>query len=613
MHIVTGLGLFSCALATADAYSVGHVNKRTDGSPPNLAVSGATLTSKWIEGSDLEQVIELVIANRHDTNYLDWSDTLQVTVESDSLDTTTPGQLIRLAPGQNAVVQVGVKNKAGVAPGTRCDATVVATWGQKYGDPITASQKISGPCGFGDYEASESSLAFHWNPDWFHEIKYGIFIHWGIYAAPGYGNKPGPNQDYSEWYGFRMTQPDFESQTYQYHRETYGEDFNYDEFMSNFTDEYFDAKDWVDLIADAGAQYFVPVTKHHDGWALFDFPETISKRSTVHYGPKRDFIKELFDTAKVEHPEIRRGTYFSMPEWFNPAYVEYGWDQNYKGNYYGRPPTNPYTNESIEYTGYVEVGDYIDDIQNPQLETLFYNYDTEMMWCDIGGPNKSPEVLAPWLNWACDQGRQVTFNNRCGVGGDYDTPEYAGNSFSPKKFESTRGMDPFSFGFNYMTQDSDYMTGEDIVLDLVNTVVNNGNFLLNIGPKNDGSIPEAQRRNLLDAGAWIHSHGEGIFGTRYWGVARQSGSYRYAVKPDAFFIHHIGKPASQLVFKELVPWMEGDKVQVVGGSEDGTILDASRNSDGNLVLDLPDAVVNGDKYVWTFKVVYATGKCKSRS
>lgn len=112
-----------------------------------------------------------------------------------------------------------------------------------------------------------------------------------------------------------------------------------------------------------------------------------------------------------------------MPEWFNPAYVEYGWDQNYKGNYYGRPPTNPYTNKSIEYTGYVEVEDFITDIQNPQMDALFYDYGTEIVWCDIGGPNKSPDALAPWLNWARDQGRQVTFNDRCGVSGDYKTPE----------------------------------------------------------------------------------------------------------------------------------------------------------------------------------------------
>lgn len=93
---------------------------------------------------------------------------------------------------------MGVKNKEGVSPGTDCNAKIVATWGSPD-DRKTTSREISGKCGIGDYESSEGSLGRHWNPDWFHEIKYGIFIHWGLYAAPAYGNEPGPNQDYSEW------------------------------------------------------------------------------------------------------------------------------------------------------------------------------------------------------------------------------------------------------------------------------------------------------------------------------------------------------------------------------------------------------------------------------
>ncbi|KAL4723082.1 hypothetical protein ACLX1H_010323 [Fusarium chlamydosporum] len=400
-----------------------------------------------------------------------------------------------------------------------------------------------------------------------------------------------------------MTQPDFPSETYQYHRDTYGENFNYDDFMSNFTAAKFDAEEWMNLVADAGAQYVVPVTKHHDGWALFDFPDTVSKRSTVHYGPKRDFLKELLDVAKANHPEIRRGTYFSMPEWFNPAYVPYGWDQHYKGNYYGLPPTNPYTNKSIEYTGYVEVDDFIKDIQNPQIEALFYDYETEILWCDIGGPNKATNVLAPWLNWARDKGRQVTFNDRCGPSGDYSTPEYAGISFKGSKFESNRGLDPFSFGYNFMTTDDEYLSGEEIVKTLVDNVVNNGNLLLNMGPKPDGTIPKQQQLNLLDAGEWIKSHGEGIFGTRYWPSAQTSGSLRFATKPDAFYIHHVGQPSSSLVTNEPVPWVEGDEVTAVGGSAHGTPLKVSRN-DGSFSVELPDDVVQGDKYIWTIKIGY---------
>ena len=140
-----------------------------------------------------------MITNSHEINYLNWEDTFSITVDSESLDTLTPGTLSRLAPGQSAVVQIGVANKEGVAPGTQCDGSVVATWGEAYGAGHSASQSFSGSCGFGDYEASESSLSHHWNPDWFHEVKFGIFIHWGLYAVPSYGSEPGPTQDYSEW------------------------------------------------------------------------------------------------------------------------------------------------------------------------------------------------------------------------------------------------------------------------------------------------------------------------------------------------------------------------------------------------------------------------------
>ena len=101
---------------------------------------------------------------------------------------------------------------------------------------------------------------------------------------------------------------------YDHQLDTYGPDVVYDDFFSNFTAENWDAKSWVDLIADAGAQYFVLTTKHHDGFALFDTEET-THRNSLHYGPKRDILKELFEAAKEYQPQLRRGTYFSLPEW----------------------------------------------------------------------------------------------------------------------------------------------------------------------------------------------------------------------------------------------------------------------------------------------------------
>lgn len=106
-----------------------------------------------------------------------------------------------------------------------------------------------------------------------------------------------------------------------------------------------------------------------------------------------------------------------MPEWFNPAYEKYAF------SFFGLPNQNPYTNESIPYTGYVDVDDFVTDIQLPQMEELAYTYETEIMWCDIGGANNMTIFASAWLNWARQQGRQVTFNSRCGMQGDFDTPE----------------------------------------------------------------------------------------------------------------------------------------------------------------------------------------------
>lgn len=156
------------------------------------------MTSKWFEGSNYVQVIEMTVTNNHQRNSLTLADTLNITAVSSSFDLVKAGTLTRLHPGQSAVVQIGVKNKVGVAAGTSCSGVITATWGTAYGPPITTTEHVSGSCGFGDYTADANSLSLHRSPDWFNEAKFGIFIHWGLYSAPAYGSVA-PNEDYAEW------------------------------------------------------------------------------------------------------------------------------------------------------------------------------------------------------------------------------------------------------------------------------------------------------------------------------------------------------------------------------------------------------------------------------
>ena len=223
--------------------------------PSGIGIGAATLTSKWLEGSDKVQIIEMVLTNHDTAESFTKADNLTITASSSSFDLVQPARITRLMAGQQVVTQIGVKNKAGVAPGYPCSGTVTANW---IGGETT-TQNITGSCGFGDYTAIKASLNRHWTPDWYNNAKFGIFIHWGVYSVPAFGNV-GDKEDYAEWYWMRMTQPSYKSQTYQHHRDTYGENFNYDDFIPSFTGDKFNAKEWMDLMAEAGAKYIVPVT-----------------------------------------------------------------------------------------------------------------------------------------------------------------------------------------------------------------------------------------------------------------------------------------------------------------------------------------------------------------
>ncbi|KAL0063214.1 hypothetical protein AAF712_009912 [Marasmius tenuissimus] len=286
-------------------------------------------------------------------------------------------------------------------------------------------------------------------------------------------------------------------------------DVVYDDFIPKFTASKFNASQWMDLFDRAGAKYFVLVTKHHDGYALFDAGNT-THRSSVYSGPQRDLVAELFATAAREKPDIHRGTYYSLPEWFSPDYAKYGF-----GEWPGGLAHNVFNESQIEpYTGRLDISDYIDDLQLPHMLQLAEQYETEIMWCDIGGPNKTIEFAAQYYNLAFQKGRQVTINNRCGEVPDFVTPEYSTfNTIEPDSWESSEGMDPFSYGYNSATNASQYKNGTTLIRTLVDIVSKGGNFLIDIGPTAEGEIIAPMADNLLDAGAWLQHSGECVYDT----------------------------------------------------------------------------------------------------
>lgn len=394
--------------------------------------------------------------------------------------------------------------------------------------------------------------------------------------------------------------PDTKDQTYQYHLETYGQDVVYDDFIQNFSAAAYNPKDWVDLFADAGAGYFVQVSKHHDGYAIFNLPANVSQRTSVAQYPHRNLLQELFEAAEIYQPQLHKATYYSLPEWFHPDYQKYGFSSWPGGN-----AKNPYTNETLPYTGYVPVDDYVNDIIVPEMQTLA-DMGVEIMWCDIGGPNKTTEFASSWYNALAAQNKQALMNARCGLPGDFDTPEYARyTAVQPRKWESSQGMDPYSYGYNAATPVSAYINASSVVTSLVDIVSKNGNFLLDVGPTGNGTIIDIQQQVLREAGTWIKSHGEAIFNTTYWSVAPQEGNdVRFTTTADAFYMLVLSKPGTTLALSSPIPWVEGDQVTVVGGSKAGTVVPSRKGDDGSVVMEVSEEIAEADEFTWVFKIEY---------
>lgn len=449
-----------------------------------------------------------------------------------------------------------------------------------------ASQKSRLTLGVADYQPTAASLSGHQAPYWFQGAKFGIFIHWGVYSVPAWSPV---GKQYAEWYWNHMQDP--ANAVYGYHREKYGEDFAYDDFIPMFTAEKFDPRAWVELFRDAGAEYHVLTSKHHEGFALWD--TKVSDRNSVKMGPKRDLIKELFDASRRYTPELHRGLYFSMPEWFNPD-----------NPWMGHAPRNPYTQEPVPYTGYTGGKDFVKDYQAPQMLELIQGYDPELIWCDIGGANDSLHVLADYFNHAKNRARpiEVTVNDRSGIAfHDFTTPEYTTyDNTVVAKWESSRGLDPFSYGYNQATPDNAYMTTEEVVHSLVDIVSKNGNFLLDIGPRADGTIPEIMQTRLRETGRWLRTNGEAIYDTTYWSRMAELGEdLRFTVRPDeAFYIHSLARPSAKLTVEAPVPIRSGDKVTMLGHGRPLTWT----LSNGALVIDVPEAARKTGQHAWVFKV-----------
>ncbi|KAG1794155.1 glycoside hydrolase family 29 protein [Suillus plorans] len=570
---------------------------------PQLSVRSAEFSTRWEDiNGKRAQAVAITLANLLPGSYAISSNTsinsrYEISVTGEGVSTVTPGLVYRLVPTDQVRMDVFVLNNDG-----KGNATI--TIKDEFGNVIGTSMGWPIALLRTEWTAEANVLATHETPTWWNQAKYGIFIHWGIYSVPAWG----PPSSYAEWYDWNLRNPpNSNSPTWAHHLDTYGKDVVYDDFIANFTASTWNPRAWLDLFSEAGAKYFVIVTKHHDGYALFDTKNT-THRSSVYLKPHRDFVKELMNTAKSDYPDIHRGTYYSLPEWFNPYFSKYGFS-----SWPGGLAHNAFNASELEpYTGILNISDYIEDLQYPQMVSLALDYDTEIMWCDGGGHNKTLDFAAQFYNKAMQNGYQVTMNDRCGAVPDFDTPEYATlGSLSTRHWETNEGMDPYSYGLNSATNASEYKNGTTIIQTLVDVVSKNGNYLLDVGPNAEGDIIAPMADNLLAAGKWLKYAGDCVYATDYWYQASQdpTESFRFLTTRKTFCIIAFNKPSDGKVTVDAggvaFPIQKGDSVVLLGPSRNSQSLEWDIDVSGILTIVVPQDEVDQVDYAWAFQVTYS--------
>ena len=367
----------------------------------------------------------------------------------------------------------------------------------------------------GPFRPDWESLQKYEVPEWYKDAKFGIFIHWGVYSVPAFGN---------EWYPRSMYQPG--SPEFAHHVATYGsqDKFGYKDFVPNFKAEHFDPAAWADLFKKAGAKYVVPVAEHHDGFSMYD--SGMSDWTVAKMGPRRDTTGDLakavraaglhfgLSSHRVEHNFFLGVGRTIASDINDPQYAAlYGPAHTWLNNKWGTPLDGDFTYVSPAWA---------DDWLARGAE-LVEKYHPDIVYFDwwIGQASIRPNLTrfaAFYYNSSLKYGDHVGVINYK----DYAMNEHAGvldlergqlGDIRPLHWQTDTSISNKSWGY---IKDDTFKSAEFVVHQLIDIVSKNGNLLLNIGPRSDGTIPDEVQRVLLGVGEWLNVNGDGIYGTRPW-------------------------------------------------------------------------------------------------
>ncbi|HEY9196829.1 MAG TPA: alpha-L-fucosidase [Mucilaginibacter sp.] len=332
---------------------------------------------------------------------------------------------------------------------------------------------------------------------WWEDQKFGMFIHWGLYAIPATG----------EWTMFNQKISAEE----------------YAKLADQFNPKSFNADTWAQVAKDAGMKYMVMVSRHHDGFALWNSPASYRHFNSWETAAHRDFVKLYTDACRKAGLKV--GIYYSPLDWRFPGYFD--------------PKGLPENAALLKKQTY------------GQVEELMKNYGkVDILWYDGGWlAHQGTDADAAWfweplkLNTMVRKYQpDIVINPRSGMAGDFETNEGDGpvqGPIIPIPWEKCLNLNRSSWGYN---KAQNLMPLKDIITMLVNTVDRGGNVLLNVGPDPDGVIPPEHVARLKETGAWLKKYGESIYATRPGPFQPVDGFYGATQKGNKIYIHVLKMP-----------------------------------------------------------------------
>uniref|UniRef100_A0A8C2AKJ0 Alpha-L-fucosidase n=1 Tax=Cyprinus carpio TaxID=7962 RepID=A0A8C2AKJ0_CYPCA len=440
-------------------------------------------------------------------------------------------------------------------------------------------------------------------PEWYDEVKFGIFVHWGVFSVPAFGS------EWFWWYWKGAQNPNY----IQFMTKNYPPGFSYTDFAPEFHAQFFDPDEMADIFEASGAKYVVLTNKHHEGFTNWGSPYSWNWNS-VDNGPHRDLVADL--GAAIRKRSLHYGLYNSLYEWFNPIYL------------------------SDKQSGF-KTRDYVEKKAMPELYELVNRYKPDLIWSD--GDWEAPDTYwnsTGFLAWLYNDSPVkvrslhhvvlilklsqiviqiimhasfhslqdvVVTNDRWGLGcyckhgGYYNCADkYTPGELPDHKWEKCQSVDTISWGYRRNMKLSELMDLPSIIKDMVYVVALGGNYLLNVGPTSDGMIAPVFEERLRGIGAWLKVNGEAIYATKPWRVQAENATVPvwYTSKSSTVYAIFTSNPM-QNSFTLSAPKTSNSTVVTLLGSPE-PLKWAPLHSSGLIVLlpDLPFTPADA----WTLKL-----------